>query len=1083
MNKFRRFTTFFKIQPGEERVTGLLVLLYFALALAYVLIQSMAFGVFIAEYGPEGLPYSYIVVAIFASLAAFFYIKLGERVPFSTSLMLNLVFLVSCSFLVWLGLKSLFSHYFTFILPLLFQIVINFGNLVVWPLAECLFNFQQAKRLFPLLSAGYWLANITGGLLVPPLVRWVSPTNLLLPATASVGLAMLALRVITRAYLSQEPPKHQTRRSVAKAKRSAGFLQDRYVLLIFGYVIFRWMAFYFVHNIFADRAAAQFPDVNQLTAFMGQLLSITGIVALISSTFLTGRILRRFGLRVGLAGMPLLVTLAIGALAITGNLGGTLVLLFGLSALAKSVNVALNYSLSPSADAIIYRSLPETVRGRVQATAVGIVKPVAIGLAGISLVVLITGLKFDYLGLSYVFLGLAAGWLIVIFLLSGDYVSALTQAITKRRLGESPTVLSDPASVALLQSRLHDPHPGAAIYALTKLDELDPRAVARALPELIQHPAPEVRREVFSRIETLQLRTALDGVSRQLSVETDPSAKESALRSLGAISDPDAASQLSEALAETNPYSLRGALIGSLKYQDMPAAEQALDRLLSSSFTADRILAAQALGEVERTGFQQAHQTLMRDPDLSVRREALQSAGKSRQPDMYLLLIEACDSPETSHAAAQALVTIGKDVFPQIETAFSQPAAPRQRLLTLARVLGHIGGSHAQALLRSRSDSPNGDLRSQILNALSECGYRVKDPSEIHTAIEMEVRGIAWACATQADLGDAQKTALLLAALRQSVAQARERVLLLLSFAFDAHSMLRVRDILFTDSASQLAYALEIIDTQLPLKWKPMIIPLFEGQSAQARLDRLAMLFPQAPQTGEDRLRTLICGSEEQEFTEWTRACAIYTAAQLNARACQESIRDAATEASRLIRDTARQALAKLSTDDQEGTNSMLSTIEKVLILKTVNMFSQTPDDVLADVANLLEEVDLAENETVFKMGEPGDSMYIIIDGKVRVHTDEHLLNYLGESDVFGEMALLDPEPRIASVTAVEPTRLFRLDKAPFYQLMEERPEVATGIIRVLTRRLRNTDRELSQLDNRIKELQHTSKGKTSLIS
>lgn len=153
----------------------------------------------------------------------------------------------------------------------------------------------------------------------------------------------------------------------------------------------------------------------------------------------------------------------------------------------------------------------------------------------------------------------------------------------------------------------------------------------------------------------------------------------------------------------------------------------------------------------------------------------------------------------------------------------------------------------------------------------------------------------------------------------------------------------------------------------------------------------------------------------------------------------------------------------------------MYSTIEKVIILKTVNMFNQTPDDVLADVADLLEEMDIAENETVFRKGEPGDSMYVIVDGKVRVHDGDRLINYLGERDVFGEMALLDPEPRIASVSAVEPTRLFRVDQAPFYQLIAERPEVATGIIHVLTRRLRDRLHDVSQLDSRIKDLERIS--------
>ena len=153
----------------------------------------------------------------------------------------------------------------------------------------------------------------------------------------------------------------------------------------------------------------------------------------------------------------------------------------------------------------------------------------------------------------------------------------------------------------------------------------------------------------------------------------------------------------------------------------------------------------------------------------------------------------------------------------------------------------------------------------------------------------------------------------------------------------------------------------------------------------------------------------------------------------------------------------------------------MLSTVEKVLILKTVSIFNQTPDHVLADVADLLEEVDASENETIFSKGDPGDSLYVIVDGKVRVHDGERLLNYLGERDVFGELALLDPEPRSATVTAIEATRLFRLDQMPFYELMEERPEIAAGIIRILTGRLRNRESDITQLDARLKELENGS--------
>jgi CRP-like cAMP-binding protein len=178
----------------------------------------------------------------------------------------------------------------------------------------------------------------------------------------------------------------------------------------------------------------------------------------------------------------------------------------------------------------------------------------------------------------------------------------------------------------------------------------------------------------------------------------------------------------------------------------------------------------------------------------------------------------------------------------------------------------------------------------------------------------------------------------------------------------------------------------------------------------------------------------------------------------LPAPECLPAVRAALSEDDALVRETAIWALARLDPAASGGDHRMLSTIEKVLILKHVDVFQQTPDDVLADIAALLAEIEVAGGETIFHKGDMGDSLYIIISGKLRVHDDDHLLSYLGESDVFGEMALLDSEPRVASVTAVEPTHLLRLDQGPFYELITDRPEVAIGLIRVLSRRLRDTD-------------------------
>jgi CRP-like cAMP-binding protein len=130
-------------------------------------------------------------------------------------------------------------------------------------------------------------------------------------------------------------------------------------------------------------------------------------------------------------------------------------------------------------------------------------------------------------------------------------------------------------------------------------------------------------------------------------------------------------------------------------------------------------------------------------------------------------------------------------------------------------------------------------------------------------------------------------------------------------------------------------------------------------------------------------------------------------------------------------------------------------TIEKVMILKTCEMFSQIPEDSLAEIAAITEEELKEPEENIFEKGEMGDAMYIIVYGKVKVHDKDKVFATLGERDIFGEMAVLDTEQRSASITALEETRLFRINQEPLYELLAEHPEVTKGIIRVLCSRLR----------------------------
>lgn len=135
----------------------------------------------------------------------------------------------------------------------------------------------------------------------------------------------------------------------------------------------------------------------------------------------------------------------------------------------------------------------------------------------------------------------------------------------------------------------------------------------------------------------------------------------------------------------------------------------------------------------------------------------------------------------------------------------------------------------------------------------------------------------------------------------------------------------------------------------------------------------------------------------------------------------------------------------------------MLLTIEKVAVLKSVEIFADIPDFVLASVAAIIEEVDVPAGETFIKEGTWEDCMYIVVEGQIRVHNLGKDILFLGPGKSVGELAVLDPEPRSASATAVADTLLFRINKESFDEVMTDRPEISLGIIRALCRRIRDT--------------------------
>jgi uncharacterized membrane protein len=137
-------------------------------------------------------------------------------------------------------------------------------------------------------------------------------------------------------------------------------------------------------------------------------------------------------------------------------------------------------------------------------------------------------------------------------------------------------------------------------------------------------------------------------------------------------------------------------------------------------------------------------------------------------------------------------------------------------------------------------------------------------------------------------------------------------------------------------------------------------------------------------------------------------------------------------------------------------------------VLKGVPLFQFLDEEELRDLTTEIEERSYVAGQTIFKAGQPGGEMHVVLAGRVETFiVDEEgqrvLLGELDAGEMFGELSLFDDEPRSASAVAVKPTRTCIVDRQDLAHLFAKKPPAALDILAVLSKRLRRTDVLLSQ--------------------
>jgi AAA family ATP:ADP antiporter len=910
----------FNVRHGEGRILSALLIHSLFMGIGIIFFYSAASAIFLIKFDAKTLPYAFIGSAFIVPVMGLLFGELEQRLPVTRLFHITLSFIFGSILVSWVLLITFDSKWLVFAIFIWAHVIFVLCYLEFWGLVGRCFNVRQGKRLFGLVGTGEVAATIFSGLAVPAIVEWVGTPNLLLGSAGGIGLCFLVLVYIFN--LPEGSFTEEENKEGADEEQNLNIFQElkksRYMTLITALWILSISAFYFLDFAFFQQAETRYSTEDELAGFFGILLGVAGVVTLLSRLFVSGPLLSRFGLTAGLLALPLTLTFGSG-LVLLGNFSVSVGILFWMVIILRILDEVVRTSIEEPAKRVLYQPLPVNKRLGFQTLVEGLTEPLAGGLAGAILLILISLLDLKTVHVAFILFCIGGIWLGVVLALGKEYQKALLNALSKRTLGDVKVSLIDASSVEILKKGLNHSNPGVIVYCLNMLQEMEHPQLATYLIDLLDHSNSQIRLEALERIETRKFHSTIDEVRQRVEKEELTKIKGVALRVLCELDKNFSYEKVAPYVEDADPDIRKGVIVGLLKnggIEETSFAENHLGDSILSPHWEIRLFVAQVLGEAGSKNFNEMLLRLMRDENLEVRKAALKASGKLKIDYLWPEVLKNLESPTTHTAAFSALISGKESVLPFLEQKFKENDCSIEFIIYISRICGQIGGDKSLGILMHNISYPIEEVRHQILLSLSRHNYQmpVEGKEKIIESIHSEIENAAWTLRSQLDTENRDDSEILKRALNQSWLGNRERVLLLLSLIDSPKEIHRIRNNLASPSTDQRAYALEALENVISKNIRDLILPVIDDLQPTERLQKLSLKFPQESLDYEERLAAIISRSMERT-SPWTKACALYMAGKTDSFNHYDVIIDSLSSQVPYIRETAAWALHSLNVE------------------------------------------------------------------------------------------------------------------------------------------------------------------------
>ncbi|KIX13400.1 Npt1/Npt2 family nucleotide transporter [Dethiosulfatarculus sandiegensis] len=1073
MNSF--LNKWLKIQKQEIAVFLWTAGLLFLIRTSNILLNNFAETTFLKRFGVEYLPVVYAANSIVTFVIMGMIAGVMRKMPSARLLGYLLIF---CGVSVF-GLRFVVGTGLDFVYPVLFLLKSQYEallGLIFWSLANDLFNTRQSKRLFPLITAGGVLGGIIGSFGTPALADLINLNNLMVAYLVSTCMAATIVWRMNTVFPTLALPE----RTARKAKKKTSFKQEIKKILPMAKkstLLKILILLTLLPNIMIPILNYQFNyAVNEaftteggMLNFFGYFRGVLNIISLVILLFV-GKIYSRWGLPVALMFHPANYVLAFLSFLLNFGVGSAIY--------ARISTQVLKVTINNPARAILLGLFPSELQPLVRPFLRGTVVRVGI-LTGSGIILLAEGILHPkYLSIAGIICG--AGWVMTSIWLKKVYSNVLLGLVSDKvvdlkslEADDVGQLFKDKGAQVSLASACRRATGKTCVWYARMMKEQGVEDLNQTLLEII----PQKNGTTQIGLLELLTREADDqaiSVFDRLYDPDKPTLNAALARTASRMPLSVSGDFLKKLYSESDDVWVKAQAMHGLYANDPDSYRPMINKWLASEECMEKCAGALAAGESgDKSYLYKLGEMLKQEKDQEVTSYIFMALNRLEAPNLQELIRTGLETePQTVPLEVLDDYTLSDDQ--SVRTMVNLLGGESEELRSLAqRKLKDAPTQHVGILIESLT-LPNRGIRSALFSLLEN--MQVSDLDIMAYARENLNRAYFNLVYAQALAKIAKNPMISLLQdhlLAKKTARVENILRVLATQEEDSSQMRIIMRGLSSANAKLRSNAVEALESMVGSYLSTAMLPLLEDHNVNECIEVAKRQFKIAmPRTGDGQVFNKLL-EQNDWLIQYLILCVIAQDREISAFGFQDKIKELADSDNPRVREMATRLLDagyKELPLKEKDMSQPITLSDKILLLKGMDIFSGLTIQELSAIASITEEERVKAGQNIVVEGEEGETMFLIISGKVAVKKQaddgrQVEIDTAMAGEYFGEMALFEDQLRSATVTAQEDTGLLVLHKREFSETVREFPQVALQICKELSRRIRNLHGTIKRLE------------------